>query len=649
MAYTQPGSLAEILRLNHKYWLVFMLFILTAAAKGQNYYSARIPDSLKENAHAVIREFTTEFELQAVNRGTERVKYIITVLDKRGDIYSRLTVHYDNDSRVNIRQAILYDGNGQRVKKLGQSDISDIPAYDGASMYSDSRIKSYRPNYGEYPYTMEYAYEVTSTNLVSYGSWIPVEGYNVSVQQSKFTFIHPPDIKYKKKEINLNAESGIVNQGDKISEVWECNNFKAIEDEPYDISLKERTPRVSLMPGKLLYDNYSGQADTWKDYGKWVSDLYSGRDELTEPEKLKVSALLTNTTDTIQKIKLLYEYMQEHTRYIGIQLGIGGWQPFPAKTVFETGYGDCKALSNYMHALLKQTGIVSYPALVSAGRYIQPIYMDFPNFQQFNHVILCVPVKRDTIWLECTDQTIPFGFLGDFTDDRDVLLITDEGGKMVHTKKYSAGENLRSCHAEFTVNQEGEAVCSVSTIYSGLKYDDISNFLYLNTDEQKKWIYDVSSLPALQVKDYSIKNRKAIMPSATIEETLISKKYCSFTGNYMLLPLNLINSQPAIQKMIRERRSDFIINRPSVDYDTLVYVIPANFKIESVPAGKSMKSAYGDYSSSVRVDGNRIIYSRKFALNQGRYKASDYKSFYDFILSVSRADNDKVMLSKNSN
>ncbi len=649
MVYTHPGSLADILRLNHKYCLALILLIITAVADGQNFYSTQIPDSLKENAHAVIREFTTEFELQAVNKGTERVRYIITVLDKRGDVYSRLTVHYDNNSRVNIRQAILYDKNGQRVKKLGQSDISDIPAYDGVSMYSDSRIKSYRPNYGEYPYTMEYTYEVTSTNLVSYGSWVPVEGYNVSVQQSKFTFIHPPDLKYKKKEININTESGIVNQGDKISEVWECNNFKAIEDEPYDISLKERTPRVSLMPEKLLYDNYSGLAGTWKEYGKWVNELYSGRDELAEPEKLKVSALLENTTDTIQRIKLLYEYMQEHTRYIGIQLGIGGWQPFSARTVFETGYGDCKALSNYMHALLKQIGIRSYPALVSAGTYIQPIYLDFPNFQQFNHVILCVPVNRDTIWLECTNQTIPFGFLGDFTDDRNVLLITEEGGKMVHTKKYSAGDNLRSCYAEFTINPEGEANCSIRTNYSGLQYDDISNLFYLNTEEQKKWIYDVSSLPALQVKDYSIKNKKEIMPSATIDETVISKKYCSFTGNYMLLPLNHINSQPAIQKMIKERRSDFIINRPSVDYDTLVYILPADYKIESVPAGKTMRSAYGDYSSSVRVDKNRIIYTRMYALHQGRFKASDYKSFYDFILSVSKADNDKVMLSKNSN
>ena len=99
-------------------------------------------------------------------------------------------------------------------------------------------------------------------------------------------------------------------------------------------------------------------------------------------------------------------------------MDLGGLQPFDAKTVFETGCGDCKALSNYMFSLLKLIGVRSYPAIVSSGTYIEPIFLEFPNFQQFDHAILCVPHLKDTIWLECTNQKIPFGFLGDFTDDR---------------------------------------------------------------------------------------------------------------------------------------------------------------------------------------------------------------------------------------
>jgi transglutaminase-like putative cysteine protease len=620
--------------------------LMFASANAQNYSAVSIADSLKENAHAVIREYTKEFELQSVNKGIERIKKVITILDNNGDNFGQFKIGYDKDSKVNFIRVILYDKNGNKVKKLDQSDISDSPVQDGATLYSDNRVKFYKPNYPEYPYTVEFEYEITYSNLISYGSWYPVYGYNISLEHSKLTFIHSAEIQYRKQERNIHADPKTINKGNKTVETWERDNLKAIEYEPFDIALSERVPKLSLMPVQLIYDTHTGSAATWKEYGKWINDLYAGRDELAEAEKINIAKLLENVQDTVRKIKLLYDYMQEHTRYVGIQLGIGGLQPIPALTVFETGYGDCKALSNYMHSLLKQIGILSYPALVSSGSYIEPIYADFPNFQQFDHVILCVPFKKDTLWLECTNQIIPFGFLGTFTDDRDVLLITKDGGKMAHTRKYDTEDNLRICHAEFSIDPEGKANCSMTTQYNGLQYYDIFELFNSNADEQKKWIYKNSTLPSLQLADLNIKNYKNTIPSATINETLISNNYCSFTGNYMLLPLNRVNIQTPIKKTMKERHSDFIIQRPSVDYDTLVYKIPSDYKIESLPEGKTIKSAFGDYSNSVSVKNNNIIYSRKFIINQGRFKASEYKKFYEFCLSVSKADNEKVILTR---
>jgi hypothetical protein len=398
------------------------------------------------------------------------------------------------------------------------------------------------------------------------------------------------------------------------------------------------------MPEKLVYDNYTGTANNWKEYGKWINSLYAGRDALSETEKINLAKLLEDVQDTLKKIQILYHYMQGQTRYVGIQLGIGGLQPFPAQTVFETGYGDCKALTNYMHSLLKYSGILSYPALVSSGVYIEPIYSDFPNFQQFDHVILCIPGGKDTIWLECTNQNIPFGFLGDFTDDREVLLITNEGGKLVHTKKYGVEDNIRICNAEFIIDPKGNANCLMKSQYRALQYNDISQLLNANIDEQKKWLYKYSSLPSQQLIDFNIKNLKESIPSAIIEKSLISNNYCSFSGNYMLLPLNLVNILTPVKKNMKERQSDFIIHRSSSDYDTLVYKIPDIYKIESLPEGKTINSVFGNYSFAVSVKDNAIIYSRKLIINQGRFKASDYKNFYEFCLSVSKADNVKAML-----
>jgi hypothetical protein len=68
-----------------------------------------------------------------------------------------------------------------------------------------------------------------------------------------------------------------------------------------------------------------------------------------------------------------------------------------------------------------------------------------------------VPFEKDTVWLECTSQYQPFGFLGDFTDDRDVLLITDESGKIAHTKIYKTEDNTQNRKIEAQIDSAGNA------------------------------------------------------------------------------------------------------------------------------------------------------------------------------------------------
>jgi hypothetical protein len=627
-------------------WISALLLFVSITSAAQNYSASLIPDSLTENAHAVIREYTKEFELQSVNKGTERIKKVITILDENGADYGNLRIHYDKDSKIDIRLVTLYDKTGKIIKKISSSDFSDVPAYDGASLYSDNRMKTYSPRFGEYPYTIKYEYETTLSNLISYGSWYPFYGYNLSLERSEFSFIHPAGIQFRKRESNICSPSEISYQGGIATEKWKCNSIKAIEDEPYDIDLSERLPKVALMPVNIIYNEYSGTADSWQNYGKWVRDLYARRDEIPANVKTKLDALIGNSSDTIKIIKLLYAYLQENTRYVGVQLGIGGLQPFDAATVAETGYGDCKALTNFMYSMLKQFGIVSYPALVASGTYIEQIYKDFPNFQQFNHVILCVPLQRDTLWLECTSQTIPFGFLGDFTDNRDVLLITDEGGKLAHTKRYGPQDNTMSDHGEFDISKAGEATCTIKTKYAGLQYNDVIEVFNESSDEQKKWIYQTSSLPSQQVTGFSITNVKDRMPEGFVERSLTSKNYCSFTGNYMIMPVNIVNVSTPVKKNLKERKSDFIIHRSTVDYDTLIYRIPSEIKIESAPAGKTIKSEFGNYRYAITINDHTVIYTRMFELKEGRFKASQYKSLFDFFAAVSKADNEKIMLSK---
>jgi hypothetical protein len=626
-----------------KNYYVFALFLFSVlqSGKAQDYSVSLIPEELKQNAYSVIREFSRDYELTGINSGIQKVRKAVTVLSKEGDDNAFLFLRYDKNSVIYIRQIVIYDKNGKKIKSVKQSEVDDSPAYDG-SLFSDDRVKSYEPVNGEYPYTVEYIYEIKSKNMISYGSWRPYTNYNISAQNVSMTIKRPKDVLIHKKEINVNP-SKTEYLGNIAVDSWEIHNLKAIEEEPFDVSLAERIPCVLLMPDALIYDDYNGSARTWIDFGKWVYSLYKDKSMLGDADANLVADLAANTRDTIEIIKRLYDYLQGHSRYIAVTMGLGGFQPFDAKTVAETGYGDCKALTNYMYSLLKAAGIKSFPALVSSGKYKEKIHRDFPNFSQFDHVILAVPVRKDTIWLECTSQNIPFGFLGSFTDNRDVLLLTENGGKFAHTTGYEK-TNIRICKSRAVLSTDGSAKWISETRMEGLQYDNLSGVLNQNHDEQKKFLYSNSALPSLQISDFSIINNKGFSPYAIIKETSISKNYCSFSGKYLIMPLNLINSQKAIQKMIKKRESDVLINRSFTDYDTLCFEIPANIRIETLPAGSTIESKFGSYISTITANGNEIKYTRKLSINEGYYRPEDYPELYEFILSVSKSDNVKTIL-----
>lgn len=623
---------------------VLFLF-LSSVVFGQEYRVAAIPDSLKADASVIVSESMTQLQIKSYNSGKEKIVQVLTILSKAGEDPAALTLHYDKNTKVTINDITYFDKDGKKIKSVKQSEISDAPMYGSSQLFSENRIKYFKPSQPVYPYSVKYDYEISIDNSLTFGVWRPYTAYNMSTLKSTYIVNYPAGININIKEVLIHRTASESSGGRKL-EKWEITNMKAIETEPFCNSIVERVPAVYVMPAVLIYDKYEGKADNWTDYGRWIKSLYDGRDNISETDKSRINGLIKEIPDTLDKIKAMYSYMQQNTRYVNITLGLGGFQPFDAATVSETGYGDCKALTNYMFSLLELIGVKSYPALVSSGTYKEKIFSDFPNFQQFDHVILCVPLKRDTLWLECTDQKIPFGFLGDFTDDREVLLLTESGGKFAHTQRYGEKENIRTSKSEFVVDSEGSAVCNIRTIHRGLQYDEYSEFLGSNSDEQKKWLYSTSSLPSLQIKSYSVKESRKIIPAIEINQSVVSKNYCSFSGNYMLMPLNVLNAQKSIQKMLKPRLSEVVISRYSVDCDTMVYKIPANYNFESLPKSININSTFGNYSFTFTSSDKEVICIRKFTIFEGRYKSAEYKALYDFVLAISKADNSKIILNK---
>jgi len=606
-----------------------------------------IPDSLKASAKAVVRFENTTFKLENIKHATISMEYAVTILNKSGIQQSYFMQPYDKFSKIKNIHGAVYDAEGELVKKFRTEDIQDISANFGGSLFIDNRIKAIDPDYYKYPFTVEYSCDIDYDGLLNYPRWQVYHDYNVSIQKAKFTIKSPDEINIRRHESNIHLEpiTTIVN-GERIL-TWEVENLKALKEEPFSGDLSQVSPTIYFAPDNFLIDGYEGNAESWKSFGDWIYKLNEGHKELTEETKQKVLELIKDAESDSEKAKILYKYLQDNTRYVSVQVGIGGWQPIEAAEVDKLSYGDCKALTNYMSALLQIGGIKSYYTLVKAGENTPEIISDFPS-NQFNHAILCALVDNDTVWLECTSQRIPYGYLGSFTDDRDVLLINEEGGILVHTPVYDKSINARDLNAVVEIDNLGDALVNASFEFRGVFYDDELK-TYLSDDfDQKRFIREDLHLPNFVLEDYSIDESREWPPSIAEKLTLSIDGCGTKFGNRMALNLNLLNKTGKIPSKKEKRRSNIIIQRSSSETDTVLYKIPPGFSIDKISGNRSVKSDFGSYSTYVLHDESTVTYIRHLEINKGIYPADKYNEFYDFYNSVKKGDDDRVIFLKNS-
>jgi len=208
-----------------------------------------------------------------------------------------------------------------------------------------------------------YEEEDEINGIQGFSPWRPLLSPGVSTQHSKYTIIAPKDYEVRFRPFNCPFQPVITSAGDKKIYTWEASNLRALSTEFAGPTWREIAPVVMFAPSDFEVQGYKGNMSTWENYGKFINQLRAGRDALPENIKKKVHELTDNLKDPRQKVYALYDFLQKNTHYISIQLGIGGWQPFPAEYVATKLYGDCKALSNYMVALLKEAGIT--------GKYVE--------------------------------------------------------------------------------------------------------------------------------------------------------------------------------------------------------------------------------------------------------------------------------------
>jgi hypothetical protein len=642
---------SHLLLLNTGFCLT-MTFPGVAGGKEPHYPVATLAPALRENAHAVVRAEEETLVVKSAGRTVHTVRRATTVLDDAGARWATQLVYYDQLSSVSYLRGTVYDADGQLIRQLRPADVKDYSLSDGFSLATDARGRVANLSQAAYPYTVSFEYEVVSDNPLFYTTWQPQSDEQLAVEQATFRVLTPASLPLRYQERHLPAGFAVARsqQGDMQVYQWELKALPAQEEEAYGPPLSEMVPSVATAPSTFEVQGHRGTLTSWETLGQWNFDLNSGRDVLPEALQARIAALVKDAPDERARIRRVYDLLQSSTRYVSIQLGLGGWQTIPAATVGTTGYGDCKALSNYCMALLKAAGVQSYCALVRADE--PDIRTDFPS-SQFNHVVLCVPLtksaKRDTVWLECTSQNTALGYMGSFTGNRHALLLTPNGGQIVRTPRYGAAENRRERRADVYLDAQGSATATLRTCRTGLEQDQFSHLLHgLDPAQQKKKIAESLPLNNFNITKFSLADdEKAAIPTVNEILGLTLPQFGTPSGRRVFVLPNLLSRLPAVPAPTGERQTDIWLASAFTHADTVRIHVPAGFHTESLPAPVKLTTAFGTYSAQIQAlpDGT-LQYVRNLQMSHTRFPRTDYPAYVEFRRKISAADKAQVVLVK---
>ncbi len=579
--------------------------------------------------------FSQKYDAEVINQGTnvevknnklvKKYNYAIQINNRNGDSYAEISIPFNKMNSISDLQAYILDNTGKKVKSLKKADIVVRSDNSGGSFYTDTYVKEFSLRNNTYPYTLIYSYQEESEQFLILERWSPAIDTRVPTWKAKLSITTPKNYKIYFRS-NKIEKPKIDSIGDQVYYQWEASYTDQVLPETFSPSLLQFMPYVFVVPEHFRYET-EGLQNSWASYGNWNLSLQKKPDDLPLSELNYIHALTDSIHGTTEKIRALYHYLQNNTRYINVSIKTGGMKPYPAAYVAEKKYGDCKALANYFQVCLSSIGIKSCYTTINADQVIEPIDTTFPS-QQFNHVIIFIPLIQDTLWVDCTSD-LAFGYLGTFTQNRPALVLSYNNSKLINTPALTFDDVMQTRTITAFVNRDNSLQCEFSGTYRGYTYEMLSGLSSeFSETERKKILSRYIIETGFQLEKYTVVSPGRDIPEIQLQYSATSSQHIKVYGNESLL--KVIPFESSTIEDPKKRKIPIQLNFPINSVDTINYKIPAYYSISALPENITINSTYGTYQVEFLQSGQTAKVVKELKIKAGAISLEEYPAFYTF-------------------
>jgi tetratricopeptide (TPR) repeat protein/transglutaminase-like putative cysteine protease len=400
-----------------------------------------------------------------------------------------------------------------------------------------------------------------------------------------------------------------------------------------NLEVKEKDPRQAP---RRIPPTPSVQVTTfasWEDVGRWYGELQKAPLEVTPAIQAKAAELTKGLKTDDEKFRAIYNFVALQFHYIGLDFGIGRYQPHAADDVLGNGYGDCKDKHTLIASLLKAAGYDAWPALIHTNRKLDP---DVPSPAQFNHVITVIPSGGSYIWLDTTPEVSPYRLLLTLLRDKDALVIPSNKAPMLMK---TPAESPFAQRQEFTVEGElGADGTYTGHIEQNFRGDtEVLLRMMFRQVSQSQWKEAMQGFSSRLGFGGEVSNVKVSPPDKTDEPLHISydyvrKNYSDWENKQFGPPLPPMGME--VGKDQPKPLEPVLIGALGEVVYHSKFKLPPGYSIVP-PKGMDLVEPYAEYHTTAALQDGALITSRRLVVKWSEVPLEKWENLKDFGKAVS--------------
>ena len=559
------------------------------------------------------------------------------LFNERARRLAEVTLPYNSSyqsMRIVHARTIKKDGTVLEVKP---DDVRITSPFSEYLMYDDAVGMSFSMPGVEDDCIIDYTFQQVTRPLLMPGQFWLYWGFTgpEPVSLCRYTIRTPADKALKFKVYNdetLQPKVVSALDGHTKTYTWERRDLKPIELEPAMPSIRD--VRVWLEATSI---------NSWQDVSSWFWGLQKPQAEPNDAIRTTVKKLVTDKMTEEEKARVIYDWVANRTRYVGIEIGMSAYKPHAATEVHKNLYGDCKDKATLLISMLGLAGIKAHPVLLHAENR-RPVSDGLPNLNAFNHCIALAEVSGKEVWLDATAETCAYGDIPDGDRGVEALVVRGGAGKFQTIPRYQAEENGMDLKSTVVLKPDGSAEAKSDVAIKGAGAHSMRAAVRsLSPEKRKEMVQRIaqSFSSGATVKDSSLSDTNSKDGPYVMKMTMAAPNYAKKTGSLMLIPLsNNATNREMQNPFIKEQRVWPIVEEDTtLTVSETVYTLPEGYGIEELPSDTELHSPLHSFLRKFvkSADGKTVTVTETISEKPGTVPASDYskiKSYYEAALKV---------------